>query len=127
MKRFIAVLLSAALIVPAMTAPAMAQSSNSQQEREQSHRQGSHEHQGQDGHRDHKSSKTGTKPSYKTFKKGEKFDKRYAKNYSEIDYRKYKTLKAPPKGYHYVRSGNDILLVAITSGIIASVLTGAMR
>jgi Ni/Co efflux regulator RcnB len=32
-------------------------------------------------------------------------------------------LRQPPRGYHYVRSDNgDILLVAITTGIIASIL-----
>ena len=32
-------------------------------------------------------------------------------------------LRQPPRGYHYVRSDNgDYLLVAITTGIIASIL-----
>lgn len=32
-------------------------------------------------------------------------------------------LRQPPRGYHYVRSDNgDILMVAITTGIIASIL-----
>lgn len=32
-------------------------------------------------------------------------------------------LRAPPRGYHYVRSDNgDFLLVAITTGVIASIL-----
>jgi Ni/Co efflux regulator RcnB len=32
-------------------------------------------------------------------------------------------LREPPRGYHYVRSDNgDFLLVAITTGIIASIL-----
>lgn len=65
--------------------------------------------------------------TYKTFRKGQKFDRRHARNYAEVDYRRYRTLKAPPRGYHYVRSGNDILLVGLTSGIVASVLTGMIR
>jgi Ni/Co efflux regulator RcnB len=36
-------------------------------------------------------------------------------------------VKAPPRGYHYVRSGNDILLVGITSGVVASILGGAFH
>ncbi len=31
-------------------------------------------------------------------------------------------LRAPPRGYHWVQSGNDFLLVAITTGIIADIL-----
>jgi len=59
--------------------------------------------------------------------KGQRFDRRYASNYRVIDnYRGYR-LRTPPRGYHWVRSGNDALLVAVTSGIIASVITGAIR
>ena len=31
-------------------------------------------------------------------------------------------LRAPPRGYRWVRSGNDFVLVAITTGIIADIL-----
>ena len=31
-------------------------------------------------------------------------------------------LRAPPKGYHWVQSGNDFVLVAITTGIIVDIL-----
>ncbi|WP_374943621.1 RcnB family protein [Sphingomonas sp.] len=66
-------------------------------------------------------------PQYRTWRKGQRFDQRYARNYRQIDYRRYRGLRAPPRGYRYVRSGNDALLVGITSGIIASVVTGAIR
>lgn len=34
-------------------------------------------------------------------------------------------LRPPPRGYHYVRSDNgDFLLVAITTGVIASIIAG---
>ncbi|WP_176590784.1 RcnB family protein [Sphingobium sp. EM0848] len=67
------------------------------------------------------------KDDHRRWAKGQRFDRRYANNYRVIDnYRGYK-LKAPPRGYHWVRSGNDAVLVAITSGIIASVITGAIR
>lgn len=55
------------------------------------------------------------------WKRGERFDRKQATNYREINYRNYHRLKAPPRGYHYVRSGNDILLVALTSGVIGAV------
>lgn len=67
------------------------------------------------------------KPAYRNWRKGERFDSRYARNYRQIDYRHYRGLKAPPRGYRYVRSGNDAVLVGITSGIIAAVFAGAIR
>ena len=32
-----------------------------------------------------------------------------------------------PRGYHWVRSGNDAVLVGITSGIIAAIMANAIR
>ncbi len=53
--------------------------------------------------------------------RGQRFDRRYATNYRVIDnYRAYH-LNAPPTGYRYVQSNNDIVLVAIASGIIGAV------
>lgn len=69
-----------------------------------------------------------TRQSYRSnWRKGERFDSRQARNYRQIDYRKYRGLKAPPRGYRYVQSGNDAVLVGITSGIIAAVIAGAIR
>ena len=43
--------------------------------------------------------------------------------YVVTDWR-YRHLRAPPRGYHYVRGDRgDVLLVAISTGILASVLT----
>ncbi|WP_232494289.1 RcnB family protein [Novosphingobium kaempferiae] len=108
MKTFTTALLSAALLVPSLAAaPAMAAPR----------------------HEDRHVQKTVVtkKVTYKTFRKGEKFDRRYARNYQTVDYRKYRNVKAPPRGYHYVRSGNDLLLVGITSGVIAAVTSGMFR
>ena len=33
-------------------------------------------------------------------------------------------LRAPPHGYHYVRSGNDVVLAAIAGGLITAVIAG---
>ena len=70
---------------------------------------------------------TSARPGYRAWRKGQRFDSRYAQNYQVVDYRRYRGLRAPPHGYHYVRSGNDAVLVGITSGIIASVIAGAIR
>ena len=61
------------------------------------------------------------------WRKGERFDSRQARNYRQIDYRQYRGLKAPPRGYHYVQSGNDAVLVGITSGIVAAVFASMIR
>lgn len=61
------------------------------------------------------------------WRKGERFDARHARNYRQVDYRQVRGLKAPPRGYRYVQSGNDAVLVGITSGIIAAVLANAIR
>lgn len=39
------------------------------------------------------------------------------------DYSRY-GLRAPPRGYHYVRSGNDVVLAAIAGGLITAVIAG---
>jgi Ni/Co efflux regulator RcnB len=64
---------------------------------------------------------------YRSWKRGQRFDSRYARNYRQIDYRQYRQLKAPPRGYRYVQSGNDAVLVGISTGIIAAIIAGAIR
>lgn len=67
--------------------------------------------------------------TYRKWAKGQRFDRRYAPRYAIVDYRKYRArrLYAPPRGYHWVRSGNDAVLVGVTSGLIAATLVGALR
>ncbi|MBO0749133.1 MAG: RcnB family protein [Porphyrobacter sp.] len=66
--------------------------------------------------------------SWHRFKKGERFDRKRAQYYRVINYKSYRSrLRPPPRGFHWVRSGNDALLVAITSGIVASVVSNLFR
>lgn len=51
------------------------------------------------------------------WKKGERYSGRGAR---VSNYRQH-NLKAPPKGHRWVRDGNDFLLVAIGTGVIASI------
>ncbi|MBX3564817.1 MAG: RcnB family protein [Sphingomonas sp.] len=74
--------------------------------------------------------KTVYKPApvqYRSWQRGQRFDSRYARNYRQIDYRQYRGLKAPPRGYRYVQSGNDAVLVGVTSGIIAAIFANILR
>ncbi|MBR0551211.1 RcnB family protein [Stakelama marina] len=63
---------------------------------------------------------------YRSWQRGQRFDARHAPGYREIDYRYYRGLRAPPRGYHWVRSGNDAVLVGIASGLIGAVIGGAL-
>lgn len=64
-----------------------------------------------DDHREHR------------WKVGDRYDRYDDHRYREVDYR-YHRLKAPPRGYHYVRDDNtgDIILAAIATGIIAAII-----
>jgi Ni/Co efflux regulator RcnB len=39
----------------------------------------------------------------------------------QVDYRHY-GLSAPPRGYQYVRVNNDVVLTAVATGVVASVI-----
>lgn len=69
------------------------------------------------------------KPAYRAWHRGERFDRRHAANYRQVDWRQYRGrhLYAPPRGYRWVQSGNDALLVAVASGVIGAVIGGALR
>ena len=43
--------------------------------------------------------------------------------YVVSDYGRY-GLRQPPRGYHYVRSGNDVVLTAVATGLITAVIAG---
>ena len=53
--------------------------------------------------------------------RGERFYPVYGRSYVVGDWYRYH-LSRPPYGYHWVRYGDDFLLVALGSGIIADVL-----
>jgi Ni/Co efflux regulator RcnB len=68
--------------------------------------------------------------NYRRWAKGQRFDSRYAQNYAPINnWQAYRgrRLYAPPRGYHWVRSGNDAVLVAVAGGVIGAVLAGAFN
>ena len=58
---------------------------------------------------------------------GQRFDSRYAQNYRVIHNPRAYRLNDAPRGYRYVQSGNDALLVGIASGLIGAVLYGALN
>ncbi len=58
--------------------------------------------------------------------RGERLPDAYRGRGYEVDYRTYH-LNAPPRGYHYVRVGNDVVLTAVATGVIASVVADLFR
>ena len=54
---------------------------------------------------------------------GERFDSRYASNYRIIG-NSYRNRMAP-RGYRWVQSGNDAVLVALASGLIGALVANA--
>lgn len=103
MNKFLATVAAIAVALPAAT-PALAQ----------------HHDMRRDSH--HDARRGPAKVQHNPFRKGQRFDMRRAPNYRVVDYHQYRRLSAPPRGYHWVRSGNDALLVAIGTGVIASVI-----
>ena len=69
----------------------------------------------------------GPSHQYRSWSRGQRFDSRYARDYRVISSPRAYRLHDAPRGYRWVRSGNDAVLVGITSGIIASVLANAIR
>jgi Ni/Co efflux regulator RcnB len=55
------------------------------------------------------------------FHRGERLAPAYRGSAYQVDYRRY-NLAPPPRGYQYVRVNNDVVLTAIATGVITSVL-----
>jgi Ni/Co efflux regulator RcnB len=54
--------------------------------------------------------------------RGERFDSRYAQNYRVITNPRAYRLHDAPRGYRWVQSGNDAVLVAVASGLIGAII-----
>ncbi|MDE1916618.1 MAG: RcnB family protein [Sphingomonadales bacterium] len=120
MKRTISAILAATLMVPAI---AMAQPGRDHHD---DHNGPAMHGPAMRGPAMHGPSRGGPPAGWHQFRKGQRFDRAHAWNYREIDYRHYRGLRAPPRGYRWVRNGNDAVLVAISTGIVASVIAGAI-
>jgi len=63
---------------------------------------------------------------YRDWRRGDRFDRRYARGYREIRNPRFYRLREAPRGYRWVRSGNDAVLVGITSGLVAAIMANMM-
>ena len=62
---------------------------------------------------------------YRNFRQGDRFDSRYARNYRVVSNPRAYGLYAAPRGQHWVRSGNDALLVGLAGGVIGAIIANA--
>lgn len=64
---------------------------------------------------------------YQPWQRGQRL-RYYDGRYAEVDYRSNNSLRAPPRGYHWVRNdGGDYLLAAVAGGLIAQVILNGNR
>ena len=128
MKKLIAGALAASLIAtPVLAAP---QPSHSAPASQQHNGRDNGYHAGNDRHdNDRRTARDDRRngPQNRGWQRGQHFDQRYARNYGVINAPRNYRLQTAPRGYHWVRSGNDAVLVGITSGLIAAVLANAIR
>jgi Ni/Co efflux regulator RcnB len=88
-------------------------------DRGQKGQQDSHEYKGRRPHDKHHGER-GAGPSHNYYK-GERLPTEYRhRQYVVDDWRSHR-LSAPPRGYHWVQTGGDYVLVAIATGIILQV------
>jgi len=74
-------------------------------------------------HNELRSKGRGAGPNHEYYR-GDRLPAEYRhRNYVVDDWRGHR-LSAPPRGYHWVQSGNDYILIAIATGVIAQLLLG---
>jgi Ni/Co efflux regulator RcnB len=60
---------------------------------------------------------------YRAWRRGDRLPRYYRDHYRVVDYRDYRRLRAPPRGYHYVRDDRgELLLVGIATGVILGII-----
>ncbi len=60
--------------------------------------------------------------TYRSWARGQALPRAYFASPYYVDNYSYYGLRAPPRGYRYVRVGNDVVLAAIAGGLIAEVI-----
>jgi Ni/Co efflux regulator RcnB len=84
--------------------------------RDDRHDNGRRDNQGRGNH-DERSDHRGAGPNH-AYHKGDRLPVEYRHRHYVVDDWRGHQLSAPPRGYHWVQTGNDYVLVAIATGII---------
>jgi Ni/Co efflux regulator RcnB len=124
MKKFILAAVSASLVAtPVLAAPFQYQGQDNRPRAERNER---NERAPQMRHAAYRHDDRQMQKHY-NWKRGDRFDSRHASNYRVIanprDYR----LHEAPRGYRWVQSGQDAVLVGVATGIIASVIANGIH
>ncbi|SDD29741.1 regulator RcnB of Ni and Co efflux [Sphingomonas sp. YR710] len=143
MKKFIIATLAATVVAtPVLAAPNQGQNDNGRYEQNRGDQggRGDRNDRGQidqrhDDHRNERGNSDrrdyrgayGHQVQHRNWARGERFDYRYAPNYRVIYNPGQYRLHAAPRGYRWVQSGNDAVLIGLTSGLIATVLVNSIH
>lgn len=76
-----------------------------------------------DGRKYHRDDMRGGGPRH-DLRRGQRLNQEYRDNRYVVNDWRARRLSAPPRGHQWVRTGNDYVLAAIATGIIAQVLIG---
>ena len=76
---------------------------------------------GRGNNHDQRRDERGAGPSHE-FQRGQRLPPEYHNRQYVVDDWRGHRLSAPPRGYHWVQTGSDYVLVAITTGIILNLL-----
>lgn len=124
MKKIILATLAASVVAAAPVAAAPFNGHDNRGRTEQSFGNGQRDYRSDNG-RYH--SRNGYQMQNHRWNKGQRFKSRYARNYRVINNPRAYHLRNAPNGYRWVQSGDDAVLIAITSGIISAVLANALN
>lgn len=136
-------ILTAAIALSIVASAGVASAQSGQQRPDQHQQQGGHDDRGNDrdrhdqrpgdnnnGNYERHASKRYKAPSRyqpprgyqaRQWHRGDKLPANYRGRAYQVDYRHY-GLSAPPRGYQYVRVNNDVVLTAVATGVVASVI-----
>ncbi|MES2262218.1 MAG: RcnB family protein [Pseudomonadota bacterium] len=87
---------------------------------QQSHR---NDHRNDNAPQYHRDDTRGGGPRH-DLRRGQRLSQEYRDNRYVVNDWRARRLSAPPRGQHWVRAGNDYVLAAIATGVIAQVLLG---
>lgn len=125
MKKFVIAALAASLIsTPVLAAPAHQQGQQDRNRIEQNDRHPQAQRANHKGGGERHAERAPVKAQH--WKKGDRFDSRRASNYRVIDNPRAHRLDDAPRGYRWVQSDGDAVLVGIASGIIAAVIANSL-
>ncbi len=129
MKKFLMALAATSMIASPLVA-SQAQAAPYQQNYGRDIRQNDNRH-GQNDYRNGRNDNRYGQNNYRNgqhrWAKGQRFDRRQVQNYRVINNARAYHLGNAPRGYQWVQSGNDAVMVALVSGIIGAVIGNAIR